>query len=110
MKKQVCVAVFTAQDRHFDECECSYLPLFHSIYGVYEDMNDALNDVYTFLYSGNEEKYEVIEEHSLVSDKWENYGYEFTFKYTDKKYGGYALYELLVQKEPVYEKGDSRNR
>ena len=51
MKEEVCVAVFTAQDRHFDEFDRSYLPLFHSIYGVYEDMNDALNDVYTFLYS-----------------------------------------------------------
>ncbi|MBO5080395.1 MAG: hypothetical protein J6B82_05885 [Bacteroidaceae bacterium] len=110
MKEEICVAVFTAQDRHFDEFDRSYLPLFHSIYGVYEDMNDALNDVYTFLYSGNEEEYEVIEEHSLVSDKGEYYGHEFTFKYTDKKYGGYALYELLVQKESVYGKGYSRNR
>lgn len=110
MKEEVCVVVFTSQDRHFDEFEYSYLPSFHSIFGVYEDMNDALNDVYAFLYSGNEEKYEVIKEDSLVSDKGEYYGYEFTFKYTDKKYGGYALYELLVQKEPVYGKGDSRNR
>ncbi|MBR4043115.1 MAG: hypothetical protein IKJ10_00520 [Bacteroidaceae bacterium] len=110
MKEEVCVAVFTAQDRHFDECECSHLPLFHSIFGVYEDMNDALDDVYAYLYSDNGEKYEVIEERCVSSDKMEGFGREFTFKYTDKKYGGYALYELLVQKESVYGKGDSRNR
>lgn len=110
MKEEVCVAVFTAQDRHFDECECSHLPLFHSIFGVYKDMNDALDDVYAYLYSDNRDKYEVIGDRRCVSDNMEVFGHEFTFKYTDKKYGGYALYELLVQKEPVYEKGDSRNR
>lgn len=110
MKEEVSVAVFTSQNRCFDEFELSYLPLFHPIFGVYEDMDDALNDVCAFLYSDNKEKYEVIEDHYLVTDNGKIFGREFTFKYSDKKYGGYALYELLVQKESVYGKGYPKNK
>lgn len=35
MKDKVYIAVFSSQERNFDECEYSHLPLFHTIFGVY---------------------------------------------------------------------------
>lgn len=93
MNKGIYIAAFSSQVRHYDEFEQSYLPLFHTIYGVYENIDDALRDAYALIYSESE-KYELIEEHRFTNEHGGVFGSEFVFKYTDSKHGGYAICKL----------------
>lgn len=94
---KVYIAVFTKQERHFDECERGYLPLFHSVFCVSEDKNTVLNRIYEEFY--NEGKYEILETTYVICDDGDG-EVKFTIKYTDKRHNDvYAIYELEVLKE-----------
>ena len=98
--KQVYVAVFTSQDRQFDECGRGNLPLFHSIYGIYENMWDAITAVSEFLYSEHKE-YEVLEDCEYTNGKGQHIGQSYTFRYEDKNTGAFGLYEIEISKEYI---------
>ena len=96
---KIYAAVFTSQDRTFDECGRGYLPLFNSVFGIYEDMWDAITAVSRFLYSDNKEKYEVLEDIWCSDDKGQTIGHAWTFRYEDKNTGAFGLYEIEVSTE-----------
>ncbi len=109
-EEKVYIAVFSSQERNFDECEYSRLPLFHTIFGVYESMDDALGDVYDYFYNMYGDQYEETDHTPFRDEQGVVFGHEFTFKYTDRKFGGYALYTLQVEAAEVYPKGFSNYR
>mgnify|MGYP006992064537 FL=1 len=105
--KEVYVAVFTNQDRNFDEFGHGYLPLFHSIYGIYEDKWDAINAVSKFLYSDNKEEYEVLEDAPCQNGEGITIGHTWTFRYEDKRTGAFGLYEIEVSTEYITTKASA---
>ena len=95
---KVYIAVFTKQERHFDECERGYLPLFHSVFCVSDNKNVVLNRIYKEFYD-DDKGYEIIDETNARCDDGDD-ELTFTIKYTDKRYNDvYAIYELEVLKE-----------
>ena len=98
--KRVYTAVFTSQDRQFDECGRGNLPLFHSVFGIYENMWDAISDVSKFLYSEHEE-YEVLEECPCTDGYGKHIGQSYTFRYEDKNTGAFGLYEIEISEEYI---------
>lgn len=108
MNKNVYIAVFSSQERHFDDFERSYLPLFHTVFGVYEDMGDAVNDVYRYFFNKEEDGYEMVEINCWQNEHGDVIGHSFTINYTDSKHGGYAVYNLDIETETVYKKGFSK--
>lgn len=94
---KVYIAVFTKQERHFDEFEHGYLPLFHTVFCVSDDKNIVLNRIYKEFY--DEGKYEILDTIYARCDDGDD-EITFTIKYTDKRYNDvYAIYELEVLKE-----------
>lgn len=94
---KVYIAVFTKQERHFDECGRGYLPLFHSVFCVSDNKNVVLNRIYEEFY--NEDKYEILDTTYAICDDGDG-EVTFTIKYTDKRNNDvYAIYELEVLKE-----------
>lgn len=93
---KVYAAIFTTQDREFDECGHGYLPLFHSVFGIYEDMSDAYHDVCNFLYNGFY-KVEVTEEYYHSDDYGNTIGYSYTFKYKDPDTEAVGTYQLEIR-------------
>lgn len=92
---KVYIAVFTEQERHFDEFGHGYLPLFHSVLCVSDDKNTVLNRVYQFY----DEGYEILDAIYARCDDGDN-EITLTIKYTDKRYNNvYAIYKLEVLKE-----------
>ena len=98
--KRVYTAVFTNQDRQFDECGRGYLPLFHSVFGIYEEMWDAITAVSEFLYSEHKE-YEVLEDCACTDGKGQHIGQSYTFRYEDKNTGASAIYEIDITEEYI---------
>lgn len=96
---QIYAAVFSNQIRTFDECGRGYLPLFHSVFGIYEDMRDAITAVSKFLYSDHKEEYEVLEDIWCSDEKGQTIGYVWTFRYEDKNTGAFGLYEIEISTE-----------
>lgn len=108
--KEVYVAVFTNQDRNFDEFGHGYLPLFHPIYGIYEDKWDAISAVSKFLYSDHKEEYEVLEDTSCLDGEGRTIGHTWTFRYEDKRTGAFGLYEIEVSTEYITSKASATDR
>ena len=98
--KKVYVAVFSVQDREFDECGRGYLPLFNPVFGVYERLTDAINAVCELIYS-DKEKYDVLDDTSCVDENGNLIGWEYTFSYTDKDTGAHGFYELRISTEYI---------
>lgn len=103
---KVYTAIFTSQDRQFDECGRGYLPLFHSVFGIYENMWDAISDVSKFLYSEHKE-YEVLEDCACTNEKSQHIGQSYIFRYEDKNTGAYGLYEIEISEEYITPKKES---
>ena len=92
---KVYIAVFTKQERHFDEFGHGYLPLFHSVFCVSDDKNTVLNRIYEFYNEG----YEFLDAIYARCDDGDD-EITLTIKYTDKRYNDvYAIYKLEVLKE-----------
>lgn len=106
---RIYVAVFTNQDRTFDEFGRGYLPLFHSVFGIYEDMWDAISAVSKFLYSDNKE-YDVLENNPCSDGEGRTIGYTWTFRYEDKSTGAFGLYEIEVSTEFITQKASAEPR
>ena len=96
----VYVAVFSRQEYHYDEEGRSYLPKPYTVFGVYESMNDALDEVCRHFYGDKQDSYTELDSCCTLNNG-EVIGYNYTFKYEDKKYGGYAIYDLEISKEYV---------
>ena len=97
---KVYVAVFTNQDRQFDECGRGHLPLFNPVLGVYEDLWDAINAVCKFLYTDHKE-FEVLDDTSCVDEKGNTIGWEYNFSYKDKNTSASAYYEIQIIAEYI---------
>ena len=98
--KKVYTAVFTSQDREFDEFGKGYLPLFDSVFGIYEDMWDAISAVCDFLHS-NDRGYEVVEDARCSDGEGHTIGWTYTFRYEDKNTGAFALYEMEISEHYI---------
>lgn len=107
---RIYAAVFTSQDRNFDECGYGYLPTFHSVFGIYEDMWDAISAVSKFLYSDHKEEYEVLEDSPSLNGEGKTIGHTWTFRYEDKRTGAFGLYEIEVSTEFVTPKASATDR
>ena len=105
---KVYAAIFTSQNREFDECGHGYLPLFHSVFGIYENLWDAISEVSRFLYSEHKE-YEVIEDCRSSDENGNTIGYNFTFRYKDKNTGAFGLYEIEISTEYITPKNPAHD-
>lgn len=103
MDNIVYVAVFTRQDRVFDDTERSYLPLFYSVLGVYKDFESAFTAACEVVYG---DKMSEVDSCYSFNDRGETIGHSWTFRYDYDKYGGYALYELEISKEYITESNE----
>ena len=92
----IYIAVFSSQERHFDEFGHGYLPLFHTVFRLSYDKDKVLGDVYSTFYSYD--NYEIIEEIQSVHEDGDN-GMTLTFRYNDRNSDAYAIYTLEVMKE-----------
>lgn len=96
-ENKIYIAVFTKQERNFNDFEEGYLPLFHSVFCVSCDKNVILNRIYKEFY--DESKYEVLDT-TYARCKDGDDEVTFTIKYTDKRYNDvYAIYTLEVTTE-----------
>ena len=86
--------------RYFDECEHSYLPLFHKVFGVYHTKDEAVKAVYRcFCDDASVSKYEMYLDD--YSPNGEYLGHDDMFLYKDEKYGGYAIYGVDYYLEKI---------
>ena len=92
----VYIAVFSNQERNFDEFGHGYLPLFHPVFKISHDKNKVLDEVYRHFYA--DDSYEVTEEVCSIHDDGDN-GYTFTIKYNDRTSDAHAVYTLDILKE-----------
>lgn len=106
----IYTATFISQEKFFDDCQRSYLPTFVPVFGIYEDKDDAYNDVWSFINSYPDDKLELLEHRAITGDKGVELGQGFILKYFDKTFGGYALYELEVMKNFIIRKGKTKYR
>ena len=90
----VYAAVFTTQDRKLDECGHGYLPRFNAIFGIYENLWDAIGEVSKYLY--DHEEYEILEDTPSTDDKGNTIGWNYTFSYADKHTSAFGYYELEI--------------
>lgn len=86
----VYVAVFSRQEYNYDEEERSYLPKPYTVLGVYESMNDALDEVCRYFYGDKQDSYTELDS-GCTYNNGEVIGYNYTFRYEDKEYGGGML-------------------
>lgn len=100
--KEIYVAVFSSQDREFDECGYGYLPLFNPVFGVYEDLWDAISNVSKYLHEHDE--YEILEDTGSSDGNGHTIGWSYTFRYEDKATGAFGLYELEILAEYIHKK------
>jgi hypothetical protein len=84
--------------RHFDDCEYSYLPYFHEIFGVYKTKQAAEKAVWE--YFGND-NYEAIFENKIKDEECPHC--DELFKYQDGTYGGVAYYGIFYHHEYIVE-------
>lgn len=94
----VCVVTIDTR-RIFDECQKSYLPIMHKVFGVYSDKNKAQSAIWEYF----SEDFKEIFEYCLDNfDKdGEVLAYDDVFMRTDKKYGGIAYYGIDYHIENV---------
>lgn len=92
---KVYTVFFTNQDRE-SVWSGKSLPLFDSLFGIYEDMSDAYHDVCNFLYNGFY-KVEVTEEYYHSDDYGNTFGYSYTFKYKDPDTEAVGTYQLEIR-------------
>lgn len=88
MKTEIWIVTIDSH-RFFDECEYSYLPIFHKIFGVYNSKAEAEKAVWSCF---GDDKYEYILPTEIM-DTHQIY-HDIMFKYVDKEYGGYAIYGI----------------
>lgn len=100
---KVYTAVFTTQDREFDECGHGHLPLFHSVFGIYEELWDAISAVSHFLYSEHKD-FVVLEDCPCSDENGYTIGYSYTFTYEDKNTGAFGYYEIEISEEYITHK------
>ena len=92
---KIYTVFFTNQDREF-VWSGRQLPLFDSLFGIYEDMSDAYHDVCNFLYNGFY-KVEVTEEYYHSDEYGNTIGYSYTFKYKDPDTEAVGTYQLEIR-------------
>lgn len=90
----IYIAVFTAQEKNYDD-ECkSWMPTFDSILCASHDENAVYNVVFKTVHDNR---------YSILDTTWYN-NYDgigesvFTFRYTDQSFGGYCDYTLEVRR------------
>lgn len=92
---KVYTAIFTNQDREF-VWSGKQLPLFDSLFGIYEELSDAYHDVCKFLYE-NSNKYEVTEEYYHSDEYGNTIGYSYVFNYKDPETWAVGTYQLEIR-------------
>lgn len=92
---KVYTAIFTNQDREF-VWSGKQLPLFDSLFGIYEELWDAVSAVSHFLYSEHKE-FVVLEDCPCSDGNGHTIGYSYTFTYKDKNTGAFGHYEIEIR-------------
>lgn len=91
-KSQLIWVVTIDTLKYFDECQRSFLPDFHKVFGVYRTKDEAMGALYSTFYNEKGE-YEPMTDNELVELGCSD-GYDEAFKYEDKEYGGFAIYGI----------------
>ena len=81
--------------RFFDECQYSYLPEMHKVFGVYSTKEKAQSEVWNYF----KDKFELFDENYDADGEY--IGCELIFKRVDEKYGGHALYGIDFYLETI---------
>lgn len=93
MSKPLYIAVFSNQEKNYNDFGEGYLPSFHPVFSVSHDKNVVVDEIFSRFY--NKEDYEITEFSGYDE-------YTFTIKYTDKRYKDvYAIYTLEVLKDVI---------
>ena len=97
-KKTVYVVTIDTR-RFFDECQYSYLPVMHRVFGVYDSLEKAHKDVWDYFVNNETEQYEICFDDYDADGVF--LGYDDTFKRTDERYGGCAYYGVDYHTEVI---------
>lgn len=91
MDKEVYVVVVYEEERIYDDAQCSNFPTFYPVMGVFESHQSAHGYIYEYFFENFSHLYEEIK-----AD-----GNRYVFRYEDKTYGGYALYNVQVCEKKI---------
>lgn len=91
MDKEVYVVVVYEEERVYDDGLCSNFPTFYPVMGVFESHSSAHGYIYNYFSETFGNSYEEVEAH----------GEHYVYRYEDKTYGGYALYNVQVCKKKI---------
>jgi hypothetical protein len=76
--------------RFFDDCECSFLPLMWTVFGVYSSEEKAKADVKDYFMRRFAGDYEYCFDKTDIDGN--SLSYDEVFKRIDQNYGGVAYY------------------
>lgn len=96
--EKVCVVTIDTR-RFFDECQNSYLPIMHKVFGVYIDINKAQSAIWEYFSEKFKEEFEYCLD--KIDKDGEALVYDDVFTRTDKTYGGIAYYGISYYMENI---------
>ena len=107
-ESRVYTAVVKKQIKFFDPQGIGFIPSFDTILGVYEDMCDAIDDVYDTLCSKNR-RMETGKNNPIVDKNGNTVGFDYIFRYEDKETGASAFYEIEIKEQIITPKRNKQS-